>query len=70
MLRRSQQDLKELKELQIERKKAEEEQKQARKTAAPKTLAAASGFEFTNTAEQEKTEEKSQAANRSLPLAG
>jgi hypothetical protein len=45
-----QQDLKELKELQAERKKAEEEQQeQARKKiAAPKTLTASVGFEFAN----------------------
>jgi hypothetical protein len=44
LLRRYQQDLKELKELQAERKKAEEEKAAA---AKPKTLTASVGFEFT-----------------------
>ena len=69
LLRRYGQDLKELKELQAQRKKEQEEQ--AQKAASPKTLAAATnGFEFTNTVEGERTEEKSQGANGSFPLAG
>jgi hypothetical protein len=52
LLRRYQQDAKELKELQAQRKKEQEEQEQAKKTAAPKTFAATTnGFEFTTPVE-------------------
>ncbi len=47
--RQYRQDAQELKELQVQRKKEQEEQEQARKTAAPKSLTASVGFEFTNT---------------------
>jgi hypothetical protein len=53
--RRYQQDAKELKELQAQRKKEQEEaqQRQIQETAPPKALAATpNGFEFTNTAER------------------
>ena len=45
--RQYRQDAQELKELQAQRKKAEEEQAQPKKTAPSKTLAASVGFEFT-----------------------
>ena len=47
LLRRYQQDAKELKKLQAQRKKEQAEQEEAKKTVAPKTLAASVGFEFT-----------------------
>ena len=55
--RQYQQDAKELKELQTQRKKDQEEE-QANKNALPKTLVAAGGFEFTDTITSPKSSEK------------
>jgi hypothetical protein len=56
--RQYQQDAKELEGLQAQRKKEQEEQEQSRKTAAPKTLAASVGFEFTNSAVENRQKGK------------
>jgi hypothetical protein len=62
--RRFQQDAKELKELQAQRKKEQEEQEQTKKAAAPKTLTASVGFEFTTPAEPSQPFQKRERNDR------
>ncbi|MBV8708591.1 MAG: hypothetical protein JO028_15480 [Acidobacteriaceae bacterium] len=61
LLRRYGQDAKELKDLQAQRKREQEEQEQAVK---PKTLAAANGFEFTTPAEPTESSQSRERSDR------